>query len=430
MPHSLSSYGLSDGRVSTTMATTTGGGGGGGLGQARSFTIPLVMPGNSGMPRAKPASRAVVGRQPSTDEASWDAEEIATADVATAISRDLVTKAERWKLLAEEPLMAQSITPLLADNVDKHEVAAIYVRDALAGRDSSACIHNERSIRALKWFRNDAWNSLLNVCTLVHLILPMVEIQRCLSCMGPHRRSASLEDNTLFLGWRPTWLGSLWIECAFCVFYTCHLRQEALSRLGSVPVRNDDGGGGVGGGWSGVEGEEDEEEVERDRPQAEVYSLSALRPWQLARTCMVTVLSVSIVAKLFSHYIFGVTWFRQVFWRHVILPFLFISRRTYLKHFLAATIRLLPRMVPVVFLIFFITFFYGFIGYIVYRDEPHVSSLLSDLDLFDQPASSALTFLRIFTARSFMLDVEEIYGGRPVRAHVRKYIRRRLTYVW
>ncbi|CAB1099800.1 unnamed protein product [Ectocarpus sp. CCAP 1310/34] len=99
--------------------------------------------------------------------------------------------------------MARSITPLLADNVDKHEVAAIYVRDALAGRDSSACIHNERSIRALKCFRNDAWNSLLNVCTLVHLTLPMVEIQRCLSCVGPHKRSASLEDNTLFLGIRP-----------------------------------------------------------------------------------------------------------------------------------------------------------------------------------------------------------------------------------
>ncbi|CAN0316731.1 unnamed protein product, partial [Ectocarpus sp. 8 AP-2014] len=53
MPHSSSSYGLSDGRVSTTMTTTTGGGGRGGLGKARSFTIPLVMPGNSGMPRAK-----------------------------------------------------------------------------------------------------------------------------------------------------------------------------------------------------------------------------------------------------------------------------------------------------------------------------------------------------------------------------------------
>lgn len=33
-------------------------------------------------------------------EAIWSAEDEAKADVATAISRDLVRKAERWKMLA------------------------------------------------------------------------------------------------------------------------------------------------------------------------------------------------------------------------------------------------------------------------------------------------------------------------------------------
>lgn len=40
--------------------------------------------------------------------------------------------------------------------------------------------------------------------------------------------------------------------------------------------------------------------------------------------------------------------------------------------------------------------------------------MLSDLELFDNPASSALTFLRIFTARSFILDVDKIYQDRGV----------------
>ena len=42
------------------------------------------------------------------------------------------------------------------------------------------------------------------------------------------------------------------------------------------------------------------------------------------------------------------------------------------------------------------------------------SSFLGDLDLFSQPTWSALTFLRIFTSIPFMLDVEQIYGGKKV----------------
>ncbi|CAN0036561.1 unnamed protein product, partial [Ectocarpus fasciculatus] len=64
MPHSSSSSELSNGRVSTT--TTTASGGGRGIGKTPSFTIPLVMPGNSAMPRAK-SSGAVAARRPSTD---------------------------------------------------------------------------------------------------------------------------------------------------------------------------------------------------------------------------------------------------------------------------------------------------------------------------------------------------------------------------
>lgn len=44
----------------------------------------------------------------------------------------------------------------------------------------------------------------------------------------------------------------------------------------------------------------------------------------------------------------------------------------------------------------------------------HSSAMLSDLDLFDNPVSSAMTFLRIFTARSFMLDVDKLYDDRGV----------------
>jgi len=54
------------------------------------------------------------------------------------------------------------------------------------------------------------------------------------------------------------------------------------------------------------------------------------------------------------------------------------------------------------------------------------SSLLADLELFDEPTSSALTFLRIFTARSYMLDVEVIFGGRKARTSCRSA----LFFVW
>ncbi|CAN0188230.1 unnamed protein product, partial [Scytosiphon promiscuus] len=379
------------------------------MGKARSFTIPLVMPGTSMMRRAKSSAGLLMRQNSGADDANWSAEEAAKEDVATAISRDLVAKAERWKQLAGEPLMEAPVMPLLARDVNKHEVASIYVKDALAGRNSSACIHNKMSVRAVQVYRNKAWNHLLNICTIVHLALPMIQIQRCLPCLGAEKLAE--DANVLHIGWQPTALGSMWIESVLCLLYAYHLRQEAVSRLGCIPegelrgrahgAEERQGGGEEGDEESGFTGDEE------SAAQPEVYSLLALPPWQLARTCMVALLGLSLFANLISHYTLGITC-----WRHVILPFLFISRRTYLKHFVAATFRLLPRMVPVVFLISFVTFFYGFLGYIVYRDEPHDSPVLSELELFDEAPSSALTFLRIFTARSFMLDVDTIYGAR------------------
>lgn len=48
--------------------------------------------------------------------------------------------------------------------------------------------------------RNKTWNQLLNVCTIFHLILPMVEIQRCLPCMGMQKLPPSLDSNSLHIG--------------------------------------------------------------------------------------------------------------------------------------------------------------------------------------------------------------------------------------
>lgn len=33
--------------------------------------------------------------------------------------------------------------------------------------------------------RNKTWNHVLNACTILNLALPMLEVQRCLPCMGP-----------------------------------------------------------------------------------------------------------------------------------------------------------------------------------------------------------------------------------------------------
>lgn len=41
--------------------------------------------------------------------------------------------------------------------------------------------------------------------------------------------------------------------------------------------------------------------------------------------------------------------------------------------------------------------------------------MLGDLDLFSEPLSAGLTFLRIFLSIPFMLDVEELYSGEHVR---------------
>ncbi|CAN0096267.1 unnamed protein product [Pylaiella littoralis] len=333
----------------------------------------------------------------------------AASEVATAISRDLVGKAERWKLLAREPMTGSpapcdylgrsqlpEIEPLLAHDVDKHEVASIYAKDALAGRESPACIHDQSSLRALKLVRNKAWNQLLNVCTIFHLILPMAEVQRCLPCMGMQVLPPSLNSNSLHTGWRPTLLGSMWIECLLCLLYAYDLYQVTLSSSNTVHERID---ASVRGG----------DASSRGQVSVRVAPVAKLPAWQRARTCMVAFLGVGLLTNIVAHYIFGVTWHR---WSRVCLPFLFISRRTYLKHFVGGMIRVLPRMLPVAFLMSFVVFFYAFLGYIVYRHEPRDTSLLGDLDLFSYPTSSALTFVRMFTSIPFMLDVEKIYGGR------------------
>eukprot|EP00904_Undaria_pinnatifida_P002590 jgi/Undpi1/12331/HiC_scaffold_5.g02007.m1 len=265
-----------------------------------------------------------------------------SAEVSTAIGRDLVGKAERWKLLAGEPMTGSSpraanghlsllpeVDPHASHGVDKHELASYYVKDALAGRESPVCVLDQKSLEALKLVRNKAWNHMLNVCTIIHLILPMIEIQRCLPCMGMQKVPYAEDPDLLRIGWRPTQLGSMWLECALCLLYSYDLYQVRLSR-----------------------------------------------------------------------------------WSRVTLPFLFISRRTYLKHFVGGMIRVLPRMTPVFFLMSFVGFFYAFLGYVIFREEPRDEGFLADLPLFEEPGSAALTFLRMFMSIPFMLDTEQKYGGR------------------
>ncbi|CAM9815125.1 unnamed protein product [Scytosiphon promiscuus] len=344
-----------------------------------------------------------------------------TPEVSTAISKDLVDKAKRWKQLARPPPKPGNargdpnrspdrpppspplpeLDPILTDDVDKYEVASLYIKDALAGRESVACIHDQSTLRALKLVRNKAWNQLLNVCTIFHLILPMVEIQRCLPCMGMQKLPEALNSNSLHLGWRPTLLGSMWIECLLWLLYAYDLYKVTISSSHTVHKRIDasirekaSNGGGV---------------VRGKMEPLPSSSLAKLPPWHVARMCMVGLLGFGLLTNIFAHYVFGITWHR---WSRVTLPFLFISRRTYLKHFVGGVIRVLPRMLPVAFLMSFVGFFYAFLGYIVYRNEPRDTSFLGDLDLFGRPTSSALTFLRIFTSIPFMLDVEHSYRGK------------------
>lgn len=56
------------------------------------------------------------------------------------------------------------------------------------------------SFSAAQLFRNNAWNHLLNTCTIIHLILPMIEIQRCRPCMHLQKLPHSSDANSLFIG--------------------------------------------------------------------------------------------------------------------------------------------------------------------------------------------------------------------------------------
>ncbi|CAN0066775.1 unnamed protein product, partial [Choristocarpus tenellus] len=104
-------------------------------------------------------------------------------------------------------------------------------------------------------------------------------------------------------------------------------------------------------------------------------------------------------------------------WSRVAVPFLFISRRTYLKHFFGGLVRILPRMLPVVFLVLMVIFYYAFLGYLLYRNDVPKEGVLDSLDFFDTPLSSVQMFLRMFMSIPFMLDMEEVYTGyKGIRA--------------
>ncbi|CAM9807073.1 unnamed protein product, partial [Laminaria digitata] len=206
------------------------------------------------------------------------------------------------------------------------QLASYYVKDALAGRESPMCILDHKSLVALRLVRNKAWNHMLNVCTIFHLILPMFEIQRCLPCMGMQEVIYTEELDSLHKGWRPTQLGAMWLECFMCLLYTYDLYQVRLSS--SICERTDGSGRGAGGQSNGSGG------------KTRKRFASKLPPWQLARTVMVFLLGLGLLANMVAHYVFRVTWHR---WSRVTLPFLFISRRTYLKHFVGGMIRVLPR---------------------------------------------------------------------------------------
>ncbi|CAM9416819.1 unnamed protein product [Ascophyllum nodosum] len=343
----------------------------------------------------------------------------ADATIAS-ISRDLAAKAERWKLLAWEPikrvngassgehsLHAELSTPFLDHGVSRHEVAAMYVNDALGGRENAGWAHDKTSVKALKLVRNKAWNQVLNVCTIFHLALPVIEIQRCLPCFGPQKLVYPWGVDSLHFGWRPTALGSMWLECLLCCLYTYDLYKVYLSSGSHVEKH---AGARMSNGW------ENNEEI-KGRPWRCFWT--GLSPWQMARTCMVFILTAGLLANLIAHYMFRRTWHR---WSRVMLPFLFISRRTYMKLFVGGMIRVLPGMVPVVFLISFVLFFYAFLGYVLYRAEPRDPEFLNDLGLFTEPLSSALTFLRIYMSIPFMMDLEMIYQKKGVQVMSLSYV--------
>lgn len=75
---------------------------------------------------------------------------------------------------------------LLADNTPR--LSRVFVAHTISRRFSS---HGQV-------YRNKAWNQLLNICTIVHLALPMVQIQRCLPCLGAEKLAE--DANLLHIG--------------------------------------------------------------------------------------------------------------------------------------------------------------------------------------------------------------------------------------
>lgn len=80
-----------------------------------------------------------------------------------------------------------------------------------------------------------------------------------------------------------------------------HVAPLRLQRIGNVSV-------GEGQSF----GTDAEAAKDKERPSERSWNaLSALPPWQLARTCMVVTLILGQLTSVFSHYVFDITWHRH-----------------------------------------------------------------------------------------------------------------------
>ncbi|KAG5187569.1 hypothetical protein JKP88DRAFT_353688 [Tribonema minus] len=418
----------------------------------------------------------------------------AAADAIVDISAELAERRTRWRYLAEKADWLLGSTSHARDDaaaarkcqpqdpaVDRYEAASYYIkwvrggrvragshnssggwadfahcmlvpapwegalppgplsRDAMHGRKIIAHIHTQRQLSAVRLARARPIILIFNVLCFFQLLLPLIEMPMGWECREGAVRSiqdggvlCELDGDSLawFVGWRPTMLGSSWLELPICAFFLfeiallfmirdrCsgrpfyHTNVWATMRLACVWLQLVDILIFLWGRYT-YEGTALSMEFFRraragcsraprlaDAPALRSARRSGQQRSGAAAKCALKQERVAAVRKR-GQYSRALTFF------------IYITNHQYLRLFVKGLWHVLPRLMPVATAAAFVVCLYGYVGYLAFNHTRAQPDALRELDLFRTLPGAMLTALRMFTSVVFVLDLEFLYRRSP-----------------
>ncbi|CAM9385084.1 unnamed protein product [Chrysoparadoxa australica] len=296
----------------------------------------------------------------------------------TQVDEDLVTRGNRWEDLAGgrsvqgEGPRAEALEP----GLDRIEIAALYINDALAGGLMWSHISNSWALEVTKIMRSKCFVNFYRGLLSLHLLLPLLEVTQV----------EGQDSNALISGvgfpW-PTVYGSSCVEVFLCVFY---LAKILLSRYVELSAH------------------------------VKFHRMG----WAYARMALTAGLLIDLA-------LFFITWSlgnRHYFrWGRAFVPFILITLMPQTRLLLGSVIRVFPRLMPILALVLFAVLFWGFFGFLLFNQVQGKEGFYTSLEFFGTLQSSWLTALRIMSSSPYILDLEENYPGRACRIYC-------VTYSW